>query len=183
MRYSLNSVASSLEVGNSSSWVLSFRRAGESSAPDPSEFNLIKSDSYGFTPALDVDYDQFNVETKTITVGPGIELELPVLNKGTKSITVTLYDSHEKLIRNAMRSWVKDYLQIDKGKAPSFADLQKRALILDIDHFDVTLGSIPEHTQDSFYVLPKGQLTFRGDQSFQSDTLPLTFLVVGEVNR
>lgn len=181
MRYSLNSVSQSLEVGNSSSWVLSFRRDG-ASGPDPSDFNLIKSDSHGFTPAIDVDYDQLQVETKTLVVGPGIEIPIPVFNKGTRLIKVTLYDSHRKQIRQAMLDWVEIHLDLDRGVSPTLSGMKSKSLIIDVHHFDLTHNDISNRTTESFYVLPTGALTYRGDQQFAADTLPLEFMVIGKAS-
>jgi hypothetical protein len=177
MRFSHNELASSkFEVGHTSNWVLQFERPSGSVAPDPNLFNLI---SGNFTPALDVNYDQQNIITKTIVVGPGIKIDVPVFLEECQSIAVTVYEEHNKILRTAIRDWATQGLKIREGKAPVLSKLIKSSLILKIQHFDKGLKSLTKRPTDAYYVMPSKELTFRGDQQFQLETLPLTFTVIG----
>lgn len=172
-RYSLNTLKNSFELGSTSNWVLVFEASGRMS-PDASKFNLIDG---RFTPAIDVEYDDYTVINQTISVGPGVELTIPVYAKNSPpSVQLSLYDDHTKTIRKELKYWVNDILQINKGRAPDLAKLKESCMLMKVHHFDKLGNSL---STDAFYILPTDSLTFRGDQSFGEDNIPISFNIVG----
>lgn len=172
-RFTSNQLRGSFELGNTSSWVVSFESVGQNS-PDVSKLNLIAGK---FCPVSDVEYDQYTVTTHNILVGPGLEINVPVYAADhPHSITMTIYDEHKKTIRTFIRNWATKTLKLTKGQAPVLSKLKDSCLLVRIQHFDKQLNNL---SNDSFYILPMDSLAFRGDQAFSADTIPLTFNVVG----
>jgi len=172
LRFSLNQLKSSFELGSTSNWVVSFEKGG-ASAPDISNFNIIAGQ---WCPVLDVSYDDYNVYNETISVGPSVTMQIPAKASNSPDvIALTLYDDHALRIRLALNSWV-DLMQIKLGRAPMLKELKKYSLIVKIHSF--TKDGLPVLT-DAFYILPSESLARRGDQSFSADTLPISFNVIG----
>lgn len=177
MRMSFSQVAGSFEAGHTSNWVVQFEKPSGALAAVP-EANLLNLISDEFTPALDVEYDQHNVITKELVIGPGIKINLPVLLEECQEVTLTLYEEHKKIFRSAIRDWVTG-LNLKQGKAPKLSELINSCLILKIYHFDKSLKKLDNRSLDAYYVMPSAAITFRGDQAFQLETMPLTFTVLG----
>lgn len=172
-RYSLNKLKNSLELGTTSNWVVSFESAGGNSA-DANKLNLINNE---YTPAIDVEYNNYTIINNEITVGPGTTIVVPVYAKSSPSdIRLTLYDDHNKAIRKELKRWAIEVLPFSKGQSIPLNKQKDYALIINIYHFNRQLVST---MKDSFYVLPTDELVFRGDQSFSADTLPISFNVIG----
>ncbi len=169
---------SGFQVGNTSSWVLEFERpsGAASGVPQATSLNLIAGQ---FAPAIDVNYDQHTIVTKSLSIGPGIPLDIPFLLEECKSISLTLYEEHQKVFRSAIRDWVVKGLDITKGRAPVLSQILNHSMILKVHHFDRKLKALSARKSDAYYVIPSEKITFLGDQSFQASTLPLTFTVVG----
>lgn len=176
-RYTANSLRNSLEVGTTSNWVVSFEAVGDSGV-DPSPFNIITDGSNGhYSPVLDIDYDQSVVHNKEFNVGPGINFKIPVYSQHSTKLRITFYDDHLKSIRSALLDWQRSVLSTHLGKSPNLTYLKGQALLLVIYHFDKGLNNL--RINDSLYILPDESTTFRGDQDFLADSLPVTFNVIG----
>lgn len=172
-RYSLNTLKNAFELGNTSSWVLAFESVGARS-PNVKNLNLIDGK---YCPAIDINYDEYSIYEETITLGPGAEIVIPVYCKGLpKTLAITLYDDHKHSFRKEIKRWVKEELNLVIGRAPSFNRLKEVSLLVHIYHFDKQGKAI---STDSYYLLPTEALSRRGDQSFSSETLPITFNVIG----
>lgn len=172
-RYSLNKLKNSFELGSTSNWVAVFQSVGANS-PDASKLNIINGE---FCPIIDVDYPEYEVINKSLVIGPGVTINIPVFSPNSpNTISLTLYDDHKKIIKRELSTWVHDKFKIIEGKAPPITLLKNYCLLLIIYYFDKT-GA--QFEKKAFYVMPADTLNVRGDQSFAPDTLPVTFNIIG----
>lgn len=175
-RFTANNLRNSFELGTTSNWVVAFEEAG-SKAPPISNFNLIKTPTGGLTPVLDISFDEETIETESFTYGCGIKVDIPVFSQPPTQIKLTCFDSDLKTIKDAMLLWVRKYLKINKGLAPSLNRLKDSSLLLVVYNFDTELNSLDR--KNAYYVIPKGALEYRGDQSFSLDSFPIEFTILG----
>lgn len=176
MRFTANNLRKAMEVGSTSNWLITFQDVAGSSAPKADSINLIKSSNGNFFPAQDIDYNQVNIEEKTIEVGPAIKISVPVFMEPPTEMSITYFETHQKVIRNFMRDWVSKS-SLKNKQAPS--NLKKIAMKVVIWYFDKELNSLGNYPKDVYYVYPKGALSTRGDQQFAVDTNNLVLAIIG----
>jgi len=176
MRFSANQLRTAMEAGSTSNWLVTFQDVSGSSAPKADLLNLIKSSDGNFFPAQDVDYNQLNIEEKTIEVGPSIKISVPVFIEPPTEINLTYFETHKKHIRAFVRDWVGKSSLKDK-QAPS--NIKKIAMKIVIWYFDKELKDLEQYPKDVYYAYPKGALGTRGDQAFALDTNNLVLSIVG----
>jgi hypothetical protein len=174
MKYSLNQVRTTLEVGHTSQWVVVFEAAGTKS-PNIKNLNLIDGK---YAPVIDINYTGLEVKTTEQVSSPYSTVLIPHYAKNTPStLSLTIYDDHYKTIMNELRSWIKK-TPWSKNRSINPTRMKEYALIIHIHHTDRYDNVI---STDSYYVYPDQSIDFRGDQSFNPDTLPINFNVIGEL--
>ena len=176
MRFTANNLRVAMEAGSTSNWLVTFENVAGSKAPKADLLNLIKSDNGNFFPCQDVDYNQTNIEEKTIEVGPSIKISVPVFIEPPTEISLTYFETHQKDIRAFVRNWVEKS-SLKNKQAPS--NIKKIVMKVVIWYFDKELKGLEQYPKDVYYVYPKGALSTRGDQAFALDTNTLTLAIVG----
>lgn len=105
-KFTANEARAALELGHSSLWAASFSNVPGSNAPDTSVLNMIKSTEGGFTPALDVSYDQLTVVSGKVDVGLGFfSISTPRFVQEAQEVKLTLLDDHRQIVRDYFRAW------------------------------------------------------------------------------
>jgi len=175
-KYTFNQARATMgEVGNASSWLISFEMVSGSSMTNISSLNLIAGK---FFPAIDVDYNQIDVQKKELKIGPDLEVNIPTHCANITSIKIQFYDTDKKKIRTALRDWVIHKTSLTSNRqAP--ADLKDIALKLVVYHIDKKELEEISGLTEKFYIVPDGTIDFHGDGSFNLDSLPITFNIVG----
>ena len=174
-KYSFNEARTMGELGNSSNWAISFDTIPGSKVTSINSLNLIKNQ---FFPAMDIDYEQANIETVTITVGPNLDIKIPVCNKNTTELTVQFYDTDIKKIRSFMLDWIRHKMKIDSDNPLAPSNFKNIAIKIKIFHYDKEHNLLKD-IKDIFYIVPDGSIDFHGDQSYQLDTNQIKFNIVG----
>lgn len=173
-RYSRNELNTLPEVGNTSSWVIAFQ--GSRSGVSSSALNLI---SNKYIPASDVSYVNYTVQSASIQPGGLYKINyVAFADTIPDAISVTVYDTDLKSIRKAMINWVANR-KWRQGQSKSLGKLKEEAAKLTIWHFT---KDMKKQYNETFLVLPGKDMDFKGDQSFNADTLALDFIVIGMDN-
>lgn len=173
-KYSVNDIRSSLEAGNSSGFVVTFKSGGPY-GPNPRNFNLIKGK---FAPVTEYSVNHKNLEYYEITVGPNIGFSLPVRSSGPSEMSMTLVDDYRDTIFNTVRDWIDNLPtnQVPPRVIPlhKLKDYSVVASIMRVDK----LGSLIMEPVN-YYLLPPSQLDLTNDNSFGLNTIALNFVVIG----
>jgi len=173
-RYTFNEARAMGEIGNTSSFHIKMDTAPGSKVSSVSGLNLIKNTFY---PAMEVDYNQAEIKNLDLTIGPGIDLKIPIYSAYTTSIKVQFYDTDIKAIKNFVKNWIKEKSSLHT-KRLSPANLKDWAVKLTVLNFDKAHKDV-SNFNDTFYIVPDETLDYHGDQSFNLDTNTLTFNIVG----
>lgn len=167
-----------------SNWLCYVEQFGQY-APNPLEFNLIRSESgeglsKNVIPALDINFSEFELTEDTIEIPPGLTLKVPVgLPQTHNSLTITVVDSFQSPIRRAINSWVLECLSLKAFTSPPISELPKYSLKLVYE--EALTGSDTLLNRRSFLILPPEPIQGGGDSSFNVDNPSFTFNVIGQV--
>lgn len=166
MKFTANELRSSMELGSTSTWVVSFS-SGKNF--DVSKFNLIKNT---YAPVDNVDYRYFGSNQVDIKIGPEITVKFITRVKGNPdSIELVVYDDDKHTIHTMLRNWVGSTTAV-KGQAIDMDD----CAIINIHKLNKADDIL---FTDSFYVFPTDDFNWKGDQSFEASSFPLKLVVKG----
>lgn len=173
-RPSVNEVArSDLELGTTTNWVISFESVG-SNSPDSNQLNLIAND---YAPVSDYNFEENAINIQTITIGPGVQINIPVsVDNSPNMLSLTFYDTHDRRIRKVFYDWIEKHSNLKRAISYDLSQIKSYLLMVHIYYFDKQGNSVD---MKSFYVLPPMSIPNNGDQSFSSDTIPMSFTVIG----
>jgi len=151
-----------VEWGRKYLWDIKFEKA-------PVPFNE-------FFPAVDVEEDKAVLETFTIEEFMEV-FEVP-LKSGIKAIRITFLDD----ANNTLVDWLSDWINrsiLNNGKHISTLEKSvKQVTLLKLNSRRESLSG----QEMSYWVIPKGQITYNGSSSSDPQTYSVTFVIVGQIS-